>query len=385
MKKITTLLLSTVIMITSLPESFGQGVGFPSDNWGIGFGNTQTFTGLRFNAVDKDIDRIIGVNLTAWYSKPFEDQSGSFSGLGIGLPLAIGTEDRFGASLGILGVGATEKVYGLNVAGLGVGGDKVIGVNIAGVAVGGGEYLKGINIGGVAVGAGSDLKGINIGGLGAGAGNDVVGINIGGLGVGAGHNMSGLNISALGAGSGNNVTGVTIGGLGAGSGNNLSGISIGGLGLGAGKNASGLNIGGLGVGAGSKINGLSLAGLGLGAGESINGLAIAGLGIGSPSINGVTISLLAGGVQVKGLILAPGYFSIRNDYEPDLEAPVFKGLSVSAFNHLQGDLHGVTIGVFNYAYRVKGVQIGVLNYNRNNPRGLRLLPIFNTNFRRKSS
>ena len=38
--------------------SSAQGVGFPSHDWGIGFGNTTNFSGLRFNGVDQNIEKI---------------------------------------------------------------------------------------------------------------------------------------------------------------------------------------------------------------------------------------------------------------------------------------------------------------------------------------
>ena len=167
-QNIVRLIIFGIISICSIAAT-AQGVGIPAKNWGIGFGNSATFAGLRFNAVDHNIDKIKGVNFTSWYPKPFEDQSGSFYGLGIGVPLAIGTENRFGASIGILGVAATEKVYGLNIGGLAVGGDKVAGLNVGGFAVGGGEFAKGINIGGLAVGAGESVAGFNFGGLAVGA------------------------------------------------------------------------------------------------------------------------------------------------------------------------------------------------------------------------
>ncbi len=57
-----------------------------------------------------------------------------------------------------------------------------------------------------------------------------------------------------------------------------------------------------------------------------------------------------------------------------------KGISVSAFNHVQGDVFGICIGIFNWAYAVRGFQLGVLNHVKSNPKGLRWLPIFNTSF-----
>ena len=56
------------------------------------------------------------------------------------------------------------------------------------------------------------------------------------------------------------------------------------------------------------------------------------------------------------------------------------GVSVSAFNHIRGYQRGVAIGVVNYAYDIKGIQLGILNHVESNPRYLRWLPIFNTRF-----
>ena len=47
---------------------------------------------------------------------------------------------------------------------------------------------------------------------------------------------------------------------------------------------------------------------------------------------------------------------------------------------MRGQQRGIAIGIFNYAHTVRGVQLGLLNYVRDNPKGLRLLPIFNTGF-----
>jgi hypothetical protein len=47
---------------------------------------------------------------------------------------------------------------------------------------------------------------------------------------------------------------------------------------------------------------------------------------------------------------------------------------------IKGTQKGITIGVFNYARKQRGFQLGLLNYVKDNPKGLRLLPIFNTHF-----
>jgi hypothetical protein len=57
------------------------------------------------------------------------------------------------------------------------------------------------------------------------------------------------------------------------------------------------------------------------------------------------------------------------------------GLAASAFNYCQGGLKGLSIGIVNYAWRIeKGVQIGLVNIVRDNPKNLRVLPVFNTKF-----
>ena len=41
-----------------------QSLDFPSKSWGISFGNSKTFTGLRFNFRDSRVEKITGVNST---------------------------------------------------------------------------------------------------------------------------------------------------------------------------------------------------------------------------------------------------------------------------------------------------------------------------------
>ena len=43
-----------------------QGVGIPKKTWGLGFGNSERFDGLRFNFIDKNIDKINGMSFTVW-------------------------------------------------------------------------------------------------------------------------------------------------------------------------------------------------------------------------------------------------------------------------------------------------------------------------------
>jgi hypothetical protein len=53
------------------------------------------------------------------------------------------------------------------------------------------------------------------------------------------------------------------------------------------------------------------------------------------------------------------------------------GLACSAFNQVCGGQRGLSVGVVNYARTLRGVQIGVINRVRDNPRWRRVLPIVN--------
>lgn len=356
MKRI--LLVPAVLLISV--QLFGQGFGVPSKRGGIGFGNLTNFTGVRFNFKDRNIERITGINVTVWNAKHTEDQTGTMTGISLGLPMAMGVENQRGASVGIFGAGASKTLSGINVAGLGLGaGDRVSGINLAGLGIG----------------SGGSLSGINIAGLGAGAGGNVNGFNFGGLGIGAGGNLNGFSFGGLGVGAGGKVTGISVGGIGIGAGDDLTGISAALVGIGSGK----------------RMRGIQVAGIGIGAGEMVSGLTIAGIGIGSETVKGVAVAGAVGGMKVLGIMIAPAWLRVgddsrekNNDGDDASIDPVqegeMKGISVSAFNQIKGTQKGVAFGIVNYTRKIRGVQFGVINIVRENPRGLRVLPIFNTRF-----
>lgn len=360
------LLLTLLVLSISLYIQ-AQGIGVPSKKGGIGFGNLTNFSGLRFNYVDKNVERISGINVTIWQSNKEEEQTGTMTGIALGLPVAMGVEEQRGLSIGIAGSGATYNLAGISIGGL---------------AVGAGHNVSGFTVGGLGVGAGANLSGITLGGLGAGAGGDIKGITFGGLGVGARGDL----------------TGFTFGGLGIGSGENIQGVSIGGLGVGVGENISGVCTSLVGIGAGGKMQGISIAGIGMGAGDQIQGIAVAGVGMGSYRIKAFAIAPLIGAVSMNGFIIAPlcmqaGYSNkhyrigdseLGDSIITELYEGIFRGVAVSAYNNIKGDQVGVTIGIVNRTHRIRGLQLGLINIVKENPRGLRVLPIFNTRFRRRA-
>jgi hypothetical protein len=106
----------------------------------------------------------------------------------------------------------------------------------------------------------------------------------------------------------------------------------------------------------------------------MTGLTICGIIAGAPTIKGVTIAGFGvGGQSLTGLKMALGMVMVKNN-------GTINGLSISAFNFIKGTQKGVSIGIVNYAYRLKGIQIGLVNIVRDNPRGRKILPIINFNF-----
>lgn len=286
-----------------------QSLDIPSPRWGLSFGNSRDFSGLRFNYRDRDVGRLRGVNVTLWAPYDKEDEGSLIEGLSLGLVPGGGTLK--GVQLGLLGVAAMKDAHGISLGLLGAG-------------------------------AGGSMIGLNLGGLGAGAGEDIVGINIGGLGMGAGRDVMGVN--------------------------------LGGLGLGAGRNMIGLNVGGLGLGAGGRLSGVNVAGLGLGAGAVLSGISVAGLGAGAPEIRGVVLAGGAtGGQYVRGLMAAVGCNMIVDGGE-------LRGAALAAVNWFKGTQTGLAIGIVNYTWDLKGLQIGIVNIVRSNPPGRRVLPLANWNF-----
>jgi hypothetical protein len=319
----------------------GQSLDLMVNNTGLSIGDSRIVRGVRLNFRDDRMRQVTGINATIW--SPYQPAQGYVKGLALGLPVT-GAENIDGIGIGVFGVGADND-------------------------------FRGMGFGLFGVGAGGDLSGLTIGGFGAGAGGNITGITLGGFGAGAGGNVKGITIGGFGAGAGGNITGVQLGLFGVGAGGNVTGLSFGGFGAGAGGDVKGVTIGGFGAGAGGDITGVTIGGFGAGAGGTLRGLAIGGFGAGAPTVRALVLSLIAaGGHDVEGGILAPVYFKVTDDRG----APGrMKGVSVSAYNRIKGDQFGLSIGLLNYAWELHGWQIGVLNYARNNPKGLRLLPLFN--------
>jgi hypothetical protein len=199
-----------------------------------------------------------------------------------------------------------------------------------------------------------NIDGLATGLAGVSASHRIRGLTLSPIGAGTGSGISGIAIAGVGLGSGGNLEGLMVGGVGAGAGGNLKGIIVGGVGAGAGGDIKGLILAGVGSGAGGTITGLAVGGVGLGAGMSIRGVALAGVGVGAPRLDGIFAALGIGASHARGLVVAPALFKVA-------AGGSFEGVALSGVNHLRGSQTGLSVGIFNYARSLNGVQLGVIN------------------------
>jgi len=317
---------SLFFMVPDGAPAYARDFTIGKSNCGVSIGNSKKFNGLRINISDHDVETVNGVNLT--FLPGYNNGEASITGASLGL---YGPEggNLNGIQIGVVRVKADHELKGISFGLLGAGSEG---------------RAAGLVIGGLGAGAGDSIKGITIGGLGAGAGDNITGFTFGGLGAGAGDSITGVTIGLVVAGAGENIRGITCAGIGAGAGGSITGITFGGLGAGAGDSVTGLTVGALGVGAGDDIKGLSIGGLGIGAGDTITGVCMA-----------------LGTVRVE-------------------ENGSLNGFAASAFNCVRGVQTGVSLGIVNYAHELRGIQIGLINYVRDNPRYRKMFPIVNMHF-----
>jgi len=101
---------------------------------------------------------------------------------------------------------------------------------------------------------------------------------------------------------------------------------------------------------------------------------VGGLGAGAPEVCGLTIGGIGvGGVSIKGVHLALGMVRVEEDGQ-------MVGLAISAVNIIKGTQKGLSIGIVNYAWRLKGVQIGLVNIVRDGSAIAKVFPVINVNF-----
>jgi hypothetical protein len=327
--------------------------------------------GFRLTYRDDGFERVNGLNITVWRPRNADARNGRINGLALGLPLTGATRIH-GVTLGLF-ADAAHAMHGIGVGAAALTADRSSGIMVGGLGLYVNDRFTGISLNGLAGGGAGSMRGLMAGGLGVGTAASLTGISLGPVGVGAGERMTGLQIGGLGVGAGQSIRGISLGGLGVFSWqDDLYGVQVGGLGVGAADAIGGLSIGPLGVGSGGRITGVTVGGLVTRAGEEVRGIQAAGLALLGSAVRGLSAAGVVVTEEGTGLTAAPAYFRTGSD-------ATYTGVSVSAFNHIRGEQRGLAIGVFNFASRLNGVQVGVLNYADNNPLFLRLLPGLNVN------
>lgn len=248
-----------------------------------------------------------------------------------------------------------ERIDGVNVT-LWKPGDRV-GGSVNGLALGLGPragILRGVSIGLLGVLPERAAYGVTIGGLGVVADGSLTGLNVGVLGIVTEGRADGLSFAGLGLVTEGGALGVNLAGLGVVSEGTVAGINLAGLGLIAERGIHGLNAALLGVVTERELRGITVTGLGAVAEGNVVGLTVGGLGVVSDhAIRGIGAALLK--VDTRDL----------------------RGISVAGWTRVRHTQNGLSIGLFNQAEELHGVQFGLLNYAGNN-RGLaRWLPIMN--------
>jgi hypothetical protein len=219
------------------------------------------------------------------------------------------------------------------------------------------KRIEGVALGGVGVYATERLDGVSAGGLMVLSRNEINGIAAGGLATVAAERLRGIGVAGLATVGDHGIDGLAAAGLVTLSEGNVNGVTSAVVGTITEGRHTGINLAGGGTFTDGEMRGIDAAGIATVVRGPSRGIQAAGGIAAATHLQGIGVA--AGSVRVEAL----------------------DGLAISAWNNVRGPQRGLTIGIFNYARSIRGVQLGLLNYVRSNPRGLRLLPVFNTAFR----
>lgn len=348
-------IVSIILFCFFIPQTiFAQSV----DLGPLSIGNSKNHNGLRLNFRDKDVESVNGVNLTIWKSKG--NNSSTIRGLAIGLPFASAGTLR-GAGIGLLAVVAEQDARGFMISGL----SNVVGENANTVMASGllnivGENSEGLMFGGLMNISGEEHRGMQFSGLGNIVGEDFEGIqgslvfNI------VGENTKGAQASLLMNVNGSNAEGFRASGL----------MNI------TGEDSKGADIAALMNITGESSKGLAVAGLMNVSGNHMKGFSAAGLMNVSERISGFSLAAANVGVHLDGIHF--GVLNLTDKKMGDLSGLAFAPVNIARYNQT-----GITVGIVNFAKKLSrnGLQLGLLNVVKSNPRGLKVLPFFNKNFK----
>lgn len=179
------------------------------------------------------------------------------------------------------------------------------------------------------------MNGLGINVLGSVIGRNMNGMQVSGLANMVSGSMRGIQLSGISNINGNNMIGLSATGLTNIAGNQMKGVLLSGLSNITGNNSAGLMASGIMNISGDKAKGVHLAGVANVTGSTFNGLMAAGLlNVASEHMNGVQISGLG--------------------------------------NIVVSRMNGVQIGLANFSTKARGLQIGLVNYYKDEMKGFQL-------------
>lgn len=181
--------------------------------------------------------------------------------------------------------------------------------------------------------------------------NRLNGVGFNAFGSVIGGNMNGIQFSGLANMVGGSMRGVQLSGISNINGNNMVGLSATGLVNIAGNQSKGVLLSGMTSISGDNTSGVMASGIMNISGDGASGVHLAGLA----NITGATFN----GVTAGGLLNVIGEH--------------LNGVQISGFaNIVASRMNGAQIGLGNYATKAKGVQIGLVNYYKNEMKGFQL-------------
>ena len=274
--------------------------------------------------------------------------------------------------------------------------------------------LNGVGINALGSVVHGDMNGVQITGLANLAGGTMRGVQLAGISNISGNNTVGLSAAGLVNITGDRTQGVIISGLTSIGGDNTSGLMISGFMNVTGNMASGLHFSGAANITGQSFGGLMASGLLNVVGEHMNGLQMAGIAnITASKLNGVQIALCNYATQARGLQIGlvnyykedmKGFQLGLVNANPDTRVQMmvyggnatpanigvrFKnqlfytilgigsmyqnGLQMAGIANITASkLNGVQIALCNYATQARGLQIGLVNYYKEDMKGFQL-------------
>lgn len=179
--------------------------------------------------------------------------------------------------------------------------------------------------------------------------------------------LNGVGVNVMASAVMRNMNGIQLSGIGNMVGNHMNGIQVGGLANVNGSNMSGVSLSGLVNVNGNNAHGVSVTGLANVCGDGSKGIFAGGV------INVTTGS--SEGVQLAGVsnILSGNFDGLMLAGLLNVSGGTVNGLQISPLGNITTEqMNGIQLGIGNFANRATGLQIGLVNYYREQLDGFQL-------------